>query len=251
MALFTRENSRLAALLHGDPNEVHLNQRFGKTIAPGLMQLQGFLAMHGWQKDCVFDVSLINPVIVPCNATYSATENGYSLTEQDKTYATLTMVPLKKLDPKNVFKTYRYSATDKETDPESLDWRAYSSVPVDLVKRIVPPTDTRTLQRLSFVGLAANALVRYLTENPTFLPEMFFPQAREDGEYAVLEQKLVLYTGDVDDASLQNGVELGVMPSREIDNKSFIASIAETNGLYTLDIYLKKIPKRVFARLLR
>ena len=43
-SLYTEENSKLAAYLQGDPNEIHINNRFGKIIAPGLMQLAGFIA---------------------------------------------------------------------------------------------------------------------------------------------------------------------------------------------------------------
>ncbi|MBS3079351.1 hypothetical protein J4218_04470 [Candidatus Pacearchaeota archaeon] len=250
-SLFTPENSRLAALLHGDPNEVHLNSRFGKIIAPGLMQLQGFIVANGWKENCLFDINLESPVIVPCNAVYSSVGHGGSLLDKDKTYATLNIRPLIKSDSPNVVKSYRYSSTDRDINPETLDWRTYNCVPLNLVKRIVPETDRRTLTKIGFVGVAANALVRYLSENPDFLPEVFFPQARENGQYALLEQRLVLHTGSIGPISLQDRAEIGVIGTTEIDSKTFIASIAELNGLYTLDIHLKRIPKRVFERLLR
>ena len=68
--LYTKENSRLAAYLQGDPNEVHINNRFGKIIAPGLMQLAGFIARVGWRPRNKLEVNLSEPLIVPSKAYY-------------------------------------------------------------------------------------------------------------------------------------------------------------------------------------
>ena len=250
MKFFTKENSRLAALIHGDPNEVHLNQRFGKTIAPGLMQLQGFIALAGWKEDTVFDVDLTSSIVVPSDAEYYySTSSGYSIKNANNTFAKAKIRTETKFNIQECSQSYKYRLTKENINPECLDWRNYNSIPVELVREIVPSTDARTLERISCVGVAANALVRYLVDNPSFHEEMFFPQAREDGKYAVLEEKLVLHMGESNGELSE--ITLGIAPERQIDDKTFVASIQELNGLYTLDIYLKKIPKRVFERLLR
>ena len=81
--LYTEENSKIAAYLQGDPNEIHINNRFGKIIAPGLMQLAGFIARVGWRPKNKLEISLTEPLIVPSKAYYDNLDlkNHYLLDE--------------------------------------------------------------------------------------------------------------------------------------------------------------------------
>ncbi|MDP2925712.1 MAG: hypothetical protein Q8N99_05050 [Nanoarchaeota archaeon] len=254
--LFTEENSRLAALLHGDPNEMHINNRFGRIIAPGLMQLQGFVAMHKWSPDKAIEVKLEKALAVPCNALYKCEENtSYLLSDGEKIYSRALVKDLKQIQKSgSCLQKYRYELTDEQVSLDALrNWEDYRKIPTLLVSKIIPETDQKSLERIAAVGVSANAFVRTLKNNPLFLQDLFFPKAREQGKNAVLEEKIVLYMDQAYDGKRIEQFDLEVYPVREnpSNNKGLIATVSETNGLYFLEIYFVRIPLKIFSRLLK
>lgn len=124
--LFTPGSSNLAAIVQGDPNIIHRTGFGGKIIAPGLMQLQGLLALCGWKPGYVMEVSLKRPVVVSSNAIYVKNDNqNYSLVDGSTIYSTATVreaaMPQR---PSSWSAQYGYSLTDEKLSPDSLkDWK--------------------------------------------------------------------------------------------------------------------------------
>lgn len=254
--LFTPESSNLAAIVQGDPNIIHRTGFKGKTIAPGLMQLQGFLALCGWKPGYVMEVSLIRPVVVPSNARYVRNDDqNYSLVDGSITYSTATVreaaMPQR---PSSWPAQYGYSLTDEKLSLDSLkDWTAYTRVPTCLVRQITPETDTpispTQLDRIATVGVAANALARALVDNKRLIPGLFIPGLGE-GEYTVLENGLHLYMGEPYNGKRIQRFELGIHQPDGLDDKKFTVSVSETTGLYTLKFHLRKVEPRTLERIL-
>jgi hypothetical protein len=261
--LFTEENSRLAALLHGDTNDAHKNKRFGKIIAPGLMQLQGFVARHGWDAGKLIEVSLEKALVVPNpNAGYSFIEKGksYILGDDFQTYARANIYDSRFPEfDEGLVDFYNYSLTKEQATMSQLkDWRNYKKVPVNMVSKIIPETDAFSLDRVSMIGVSVNAMVKTLADNPLYLPDVFFSEVRENGENAVLEEKLCLYMGECDkDKGIEKTEEqqffqLGVYEPRYDPNnkRRIIATVSESRGIFCLEIYLKKMKVEALKRVL-
>jgi hypothetical protein len=254
------ENSRLAAMLHGDPNEIHSNNRFGVIIAPGLMQLQGFLAMNNWQPGHSMDVTLETPLVVPNSKAeyFPNTSNSgfnYSLEDDRKTFSTACIKQRTKSSQffGLVIKTYGYELSHENISLKDSDWQTYSKIPLDLVSKILPQTTEYTLERAAAVGVSANAFVRTLKDHPEFLPDLFFPKAREQGDQAVLEQRIVLYMGGSHNTKPLRRLWLNVheIKPNPLSERGMIATVSEANGLYALEMYFLKIPKIILPRILR
>ncbi|VVB78278.1 Uncharacterised protein [uncultured archaeon] len=254
--LFTTENSRLAALVHGDPNEIHKNNRFGKIIAPGLMQLQGFISMFGWKEDHLLEVILKKPVVVPnLKLDYYMIEEGTCvLKDENEVYSEARLIPAQSMPNLSKGSTaYKYSFTEEDLILNDSDWESYNLIPINSVKRIMPKAKTEILYNAAAVGVSANALVRMLKEDSSILPDLFFPVARENGKNACLEDKLCLYMGSSSSFEKYKELLLEASPIRQnIENeRGIIGTISESSGLYTLEIYLTKIPLKVLNRMLR
>ena len=260
--LLTPENSNLAAIVQGDPNSIHRTGFEGKIIAPGLMQLQGLLALCGWKPGYVMEASLLRPVVVPSNARYVKNDDqNYSLVDGSITYSTATVREAVMLQKPTFWPAqYDYSLTDEELSPDSLeDWTAYTKVPTCLVRQIIPGTDTpmspTQLDRIATVGVAANALARALVDNKGLMPGLFIPGLNEDlelnkREYTVLENELHLYMGEPYNGQRISEFKLGVHKPEGLENKEFTVSVSETNGLYTLEFHLRKIRPETLKRIL-
>ena len=254
--LFTIENSRLAALLHGDTNEVHKSNKFGKVIAPGLMQLQGFVSLFGWRENHMLEVLLKRPVVVPNpELNYETDGKTYSLKDNSQVYSTARLVKVESMPIFNnaSYLSYNYSFTKENISLEDSDWLNYNMIPVDLVARIIPPKENPDLYKSAAVGVSANSLVRALKDDPTILPDLYFPVVRENGENACLEEKLFLYMGKSLDFEKHNGFDLQVSsPKESLQNeRGIIATIRESSGLYTLEMHLTKISLRLLKRMLK
>ncbi|MFA5258502.1 MAG: hypothetical protein WC979_04185 [Candidatus Pacearchaeota archaeon] len=254
--LFTIENSRLAALVHGDPNEIHKIDRFGKIIAPGLMQLQGFLSMSGWKEGHILEVLLKKAVVVPnLELDYSIKKDGsYVLSDGDNIYSQARIFPAISMPNfSSDFSPVNYSFTNEDLTLNDSGWENYSKIPISSVKRIMPLAQDSIVYRAAAVGVGANALVRLLKENPSISPDLFFPVVRENGENACLEEKLCLYMGRSPDFETSHKFSLqAVPPKQNLDSRrGIIGSIVESFGLYALDIYLTKIPLRTLNRVLK
>ena len=254
--LFTIENSRLAALAHGDPNEIHKTDRFGKIIAPGLMQLQGFISMVGWKEGHILEVLLQKAVVVPnLQLDYSIEEDGsYVLKDKDNIYSQARLFPASSIpDFSSKFSPVHYSFTKEDLTLNDSDWENYSQIPISSIKKIMPPASDSILYNAAAVGVGANALVRLLKENPDISPDLFFPVVRENGENACLEQKLCLYMGRSSDFKTSHKFSLQAIPPRQSpeSKRGVISSVIESSGLYALDVYLAKVPLKILSHVLR
>ncbi len=252
-SLFTIENSRLAALLHGDPNDTHKNNRFGNVIAPGLMQLQGFISMFRWIPGYAIDVALKKPIVVPnSDIDYSLSEHGLSciLTDGKFIYAEAEVFPQTFNTIAFPISDYKYNLVGQELGSDEIkDWKTYDTIPYNLVSRIVPQTDFLTLQKIALVGASANALAKTLRDNADYLPGLFFPDVREMGVNACLEDRIVLYMGE---SPNKKEFALQTYEARQNpDNKrGIIATLAESSGLFAMEMYLIKLPVKVLRKLL-
>jgi hypothetical protein len=251
--LYTQENSKLAAYVQGDPNEMHINNRFGKIIAPGLMQLSGFITKTGWRPRNKIELGLIKPIIVPSNAKYIKEDKiNHFLVDNQNLYsnARISLSKPPKI-PLSTDKRYSYSINYSTNLEEIKDWKNYNNVSPNLVSKIIPETDNYTLERIAAMGVSVNALVKSLRDNPKTLPELFFPKVRENGNQAILEKKLELYMGFSKEVDLDK-FELAVHEPiyEEKNKKSFSIWITETSGLYGLRFELRKVHKEVLKKML-
>ena len=250
--LFTQENCELAARLQGDPNIFHyMNNIYNKVIAPGLMQLQGFVALRGWRPGRTMTVDLIESIFAPNPDAHYDLEHCY---HGQKTFSTAEISQSMDLKlPINFDHSYSYNLTKEKMLVKDLKpWNLYSTVPLNLVTRIIPGTDDKTLERVAAVGVSGNALVRMLSDSPEYHPEIYFPGVREEGTEALMVKKLKLTMGDTYNDADINGFTLGVHPLDEVPEKErdLIARVSETKGLYTLELHATRVPLRVLPRML-
>ena len=250
--LYTEENSKLAAYLQGDPNEIHINNRFGEIIAPGLMQLAGFITRVGWRPRNRLEISLTKPLIVPSKAYYDNLDlKNHYLLDENKIYSSAKIYLSK--PPRIPLSTHRIHNYFIEDDPsikEIENWKNYSKIPINSLSEIVPKTSQYNLEHIAATSLAVNALVKELDKDKNLMPELFFPGVREDGEYAILEKKLELYMGFSKENTIKDFKLAVHEPIYDEKNKRNLSIwITETSGIYGLKFELKKMRKKVLKKM--
>jgi hypothetical protein len=251
--IFSERISELAARVHGDPNIVHyMDNDFGKQIAPGLQQVQGFIAMYGWKPGKRLEVTLPHPLVVP---NPGVVYDEVSLHDDKETFAGFSIDDLLSPEIPDRYKfscSYRFGGSNSPEDIE--EWDSYSTIHLPLVSRTIPETkrSRMTLKIIASVGVSANVFVRWLATHPIGLEDLYFPKAQETGENEVVEKKLVLYMGRYvgDNNGIINEIELGVHPARRVGKREIVATVSETHGLYSLEMYLTKMKRGALQKML-
>lgn len=149
--LFNSLNTELAALLQGDPDLVHYRKDdpisdcenpYPIQIAPGMMQLLGFISHYSWQPGHLIDVRLHEKLVVPNpDAKYHVNDGKIDLnvlTKRNDTRpfssAELSYNPTTSVSS-FLTGTYEYELINDVLDADKLkDWENFSQLSPSISK---------------------------------------------------------------------------------------------------------------------
>ncbi len=251
--IFTSLNTEMAAILGGDPNSIHYrDNKFGTQIVGGLHQLAYALTQTGWKPGHQIEVKFLLPIKLPTAAAFYLTKDGFVFmgeAGQVLTSGELTLIAEAfPANPSSYAYSCSYAITDDEIPVDAMkDWKNLSRLPRSAARETLQSGSITDL--CLAVALQANTLARFLHEQKTVLPELYFPGVRE-GDTGVLESKLVLRMYDA--PSQLDSLTIGAAPPRESpeSKRNFVLNIGAGN-IYSAEMHLARIPLRVLQRMLQ
>lgn len=260
-ALFTPENSQLAAMLHGDPNSVHyIGNEFGVQIVPGMQQLQLAVLSHGWKPGSKIEVRFATPIKLPSMVTYiSSTSAAIFASQNDRTV--FSVVTFLNGDELGAVKQGMFAqdyvlgnnSENSATLDELAEWDKDYAIPVKMLERTFPKNvdNVDLFPAVAAVGRSINAVVRALAANKGVLPDLYFPRVRDEGTNGVLEERLVLHMGDVRPELANFSLKVASPVNNHENKHGIIIRVDEASGIYAVDLYLTIIPKPMLEKMLR
>lgn len=240
---FSPEKSELAALLQGDPNPIHYRiNHVGVQIAPGLEMLARGLQATGWKPGHIITIEFKDVLKLPSNAAIQTTPDGFEVRDDKISYATAA------ISKRYVWRGFE--AVDA-WDYELMENTPQQRVPFDKVNGIsraqvrgLYSNDDGMTDAIAAMGIAANAFARSISAHADWMPELYFPPIRQDGQLGVLEQKIEVEMG----ARTNLGEKFMVFVERpyvdpENQKRGMVLS-ADVPGLYVLRMYLVQLPMK-------
>lgn len=194
---FTPLNVEQAAIIGGDPHDIHYRQNsLGFQIVGGLYQLTLGLLQTGWKQGHQIELRFHKPITLPTSASYHTTLSGFELCDEKTTFTIGTVTPTKLGVREQVWAySCRYAVSDKEIAiaDVQVNWKNLQDVSGKAMLQVLPPGSYSEpfLLALLAVNLQANTLVRYFNEHREVLPLLHYPGLREGSE-SVLETKLTV-----------------------------------------------------------
>ncbi len=252
--IFTSLNTELAAILGGDPNSIHYRKNsFDTQIVGGLHQLAYALTQTGWKPGHQIEVKFHLPIKLPTAATFHLIKDSFVFRgEAGQVLTSRELTPIAEAFPANP-SSYAYSCsyaiTDDEIPVDTLkDWKNLNRLPRSTAREILQSGSITDL--CLAVALQANTLARFLHEQKTVFPELYFPGVRESGDTGILESKLVLRMYDA--PSQLDSLTISAAQPRESpeSKRNFVLNIGAGN-IYSAEMHLARIPLKVMQRMLQ
>lgn len=241
--LFTPLNVELAAVVCGDPNDIHYRRNtYDLQIAAGLQQLVIALDRVNPEKGKTLRLTFKRPIYIPGGAGFFSDGDSFSFRNDKRVLTEGTVcTSLSPEAKKSHLKTSIYYIAD--TSPPGYEWHLWentTTIPRDVMHQILPNTQTTDFSIA--VLRSINPFIRAMKEDRTLLPELSFPCARKEGSLALLETGISL---DVHGARTQkfNTFTVKGYKPQIIGPQKTAVYCAEVKDLYTIHIGMNFLPK--------
>ena len=249
--LFTPLNVELAAIVCGDPNDIHYRSNpHDLQIAAGLHQLVIALDRVNAKKGHTLSVTFRRPIYVPGGAGFASDGDSFSFRNDKSVLAEGTICTTRSPEPKeSIMKVGIYSIAD--TSPTGYDrdsWENSTTIPRDALRQILPSTETTDFSIA--VLRSINPFIRAMKDDRTLLREVSFPCAREEGSLAVLETGITIDVRGARTEKFNMFTVKGYKPHIIEPGKTAVYC-AEVEDLYTIRIGMHFLLKDKHKRYLQ